>query len=104
MTPLFQGMRRQSQGGRWCEGVGTGSHRGPRVGRRGLRRKCNGGRYPLAGGGGVHAVGVRGAGFGVKAAQVLEVGRVFGRGCGVGRACHGLQRPSLGDLRRCGGL
>ena len=33
-------------------GVGTGSHRGPRVSRSGLRRKSNGGRYPLAGGGG----------------------------------------------------
>ena len=70
-------MRRQSEGGRWCEGGrgGTGSHRGPRVGGRGLRRECNGGRYPLAEGGG-----------------------------GVGRVCLGLQRPSLGDLRRCGGL
>ena len=33
-------------------GVGTGSHRGPRVGGRWLCGECNGGRYPLTGGGG----------------------------------------------------
>ena len=31
--------------------MGTGSHRGPRVGGRWLCGECNGGRYPLTGGG-----------------------------------------------------
>ena len=32
--------------------MGTGSHRCPRVGGGWLRGECNGGRYPLTGGGG----------------------------------------------------
>ena len=86
--------------------MGTVGHRGPRVGRSWLRGNGSGGRYPLAGGGGwgVHAGEGRGAGLGVKAASLLGVSYVFGRDCGVGRACPGLQCPSLCKLRCGGGL
>ena len=80
----------------------TGGHRGPRVGRSWSRGSGSGGRYPLTGGWGFHVGGGRGAGFGVKVANLLSVGLVFSRGHGVGRPCPGLQYASLCKVR-CGG-
>ena len=79
-----------------------GGHRGPRVGRSWSRGSGSGGRYPLTGGWGIHAGGDRGTSFGVKVANLLGVGLVFGRGRGVGRPCPGLKCSSLCDFC-CGG-
>ena len=52
--------------------MGTGSHRGPRVGVRWLRGECDGGRYPLSGGGGSMRFEFEARGLELKRAKCLE--------------------------------
>ena len=67
--------------------VGTGGHRGPRVGRNWSRGSGSGGCYPSKGAWGFHAGEGRGTGFGVMMGNLFGVVLIFGRGSGVGRLC-----------------
>ena len=53
-------------------GVGTGRSRGPRVGVRWLRGECDGGRYPLSGGGGSMRFEFEARGLELNRAKCLE--------------------------------